>query len=485
MSKKNLSRRDFLKFAGIGALSSFSTVFGRTALENNEELDEISQTARLPKAKPDSPNILVIVVDALRADHLSGYGYHRNTSPFIDSLAKTGTLFQNAISASSWTQPSHASLLTGRYVYDHQAELKPLDNRFPTIGEMLQLEGYRTGAFSGNTEFFTRRQGFGRGFLHFEDDYQSVQDDVLNSSLFGFLFDYYGLRKALKYGGTPGRKYAENTNQSILKWIDRDKTSPFFVFVNYFDVHDPYLPPEPYRSKYTSVQNPGGLINGFLEHYSPDLTPEQVQSEMASYDGAISYVDDQIKYLLNEFKQRGLLENTLVVFTSDHGESFGEHGFFQHSASLYIQEVHVPLIFWWPGHIPANRSIDVPVTNSAISATILSLIKAQTNPFPGPALDPLIFGQIIEGDWPDPVSELAQFTGASPKNPSTHGAMSSVFNQKLHYIVHEKFGEELYAWVADHPESNNVIGDSSLQSFVGRFRNYLKKLIGKLILSIP
>jgi len=156
-------------------------------------LGEKIKTASLPEPQADAPNIIVIVVDTLRADHLSAYRYERDTSPFMDSLAEEGVRFENAISPSSWTQPSHASMLTGRYTYEHQAETQPLDTTYPTIGEAMQSQGYRTGAFSANTLFFTRRQGFGRGFLYFEDNYQSVPDAFLNSSLYGFIFDFYGL----------------------------------------------------------------------------------------------------------------------------------------------------------------------------------------------------------------------------------------------------------------------------------------------------
>jgi arylsulfatase A-like enzyme len=447
-------------------------------------LNEKIKTANLPEPQTDAPNVIVIVVDTLRADHLSSYGYQRDTSPFIDSLAKQGTQFQNAISAASWTQPSHASMLTGRYTYEHQAELKPLDNRFATIGETLQLNGYRTGAFSGNTEFFTRRQGFGRGFLHFEDNNQSLQDDFLNSSLYGFIFDFYGLRKLLHYEGSFTRKYAEDVNRSALAWVDKDTSKPFFVFMNYFDVHDPYMPPEPYRSKYAVAEHPGGLINGYVERYHPTLTPEQLQSEIDAYDGGISYVDDQIKNLFSELDKRGALENTIVIITSDHGESLGEHGLLQHSTSLYLQEIHVPLIIWQPGTIPA-KLVDTPISTTSLPSTILSLVKSQKDPFPGPSLAQLIFTDQTPANWPDPISEVAQFDGAAEENPTTHGEMKSVFSAQMQYIVHEKFGNALYNWRIDPKEMNDMAGDPSMTSMLDAFKLYLQQLIGDPIFKQP
>jgi len=447
-------------------------------------LNEKVKTSKLQDAQSGVPNVIVIVVDTLRADHLSSYGYKRDTSPFIDSLVQEGVRFENAISPSSWTQPSHASMLTGRYTYEIHAETKPLDGTFPTIGEVMQTQGYRTGAFSGNTEFFTRRQGFGRGFLHFEDDYQSVQDAFLNSSIYGYLFDFYGLRKALNYEGVPTRKYASDINRSALKWIDQDKGTPFFVFMNYFDVHDPYLPPEPYRSKYANVPNPGGLINGFVERYHPDLTPEQLQSEVDAYDGAISYVDDQIKALFGELDQRGLLDNTIVIITADHGEELGEHGLLQHSASLYLQEIHVPLIMVGK-EIPAGQLVDTPVSLTSLPSTILSLVDSQKDPFPEPSLSQLIFSDTDPVDWPTPISEVAQFSGAAEENPTTHGQMKSAIGMEQQYIIHEHFGEELYNWREDPGETNNLISEPSSRTVADTFKNYLESLMGKLFKGNP
>lgn len=457
-----------------------ATVVLVIAIQGGGWLTERTKTSSLPAAASDAPNVIVIIVDTLRADHLSSYDYERDTSPFMDSLAAEGVRFENAISPSSWTQPVHASMLTGRYTYEHQAETSPLDDTYPTIGEVMQANGYRTGAFSANTLFFTRRQGHGRGFLHFEDNYQSAADAFFNSSVYGFLFDFYGLRRFLNYEGVPTRVLASDINTAVLDWVDRDDR-PFFVFMNYFDVHDPYTPPEPYRSKYASMPNPGGLINGFMERYSPSLTPEQIQTEIDAYDGSISYVDDQIKALFGELEARGLLENTIVIVTSDHGESFGEHdGILQHSASLYLDEIHVPLIVWGPGQVPAGKTVDTPVTITALPSTILSLVGAADDPFPGPSLDILFSGE-TPADWPDPISELAQMNGAAEINPSTHGAMKSVVGDEMQYIVHDTFGEELYNWRDDPQEQSNLAHEPSAVDALNRFRLYLKTLLGDLI----
>jgi arylsulfatase A-like enzyme len=453
------------------------TLLALVGIQGGPWLYEQMAISRLPQIVPSSPNILVIVVDTLRADHLSSYGYSRLTSPNVDRLAQRGVLFENAISASSWTQPSHASLLTGRYTYEHDAEVHPLDNHYPTIAEALSARGYRTAAFSANLLFFTRRQGFGRGFILFEDNYHTLAGMATNT-IYGHIVEFYLVRRILGFEGVIARKFAPDINDTALRWIDRHPGHPFFVFLNYFDAHDPYLPPQPYRSKFSKIENPGGLINTYLERFYPQMTPDQLQSEIDAYDGAIAYTDDYIGQLLAELQKRGLADNTLVVFTSDHGESFGEHGILQHGSSLYLEQIHVPLIFWWPGHVPEGERVAQPVTNSALPATLLDLIGEQEQTlFPGPSLTQLWNAPDAYPDWPNPLSELAQFPGMPANEPAAQGAMKSVVSPQWHYIVHEKFGEELYDWPIDPQESENLVKNQEFQSVVGSFRMQIETLL--------
>ena len=163
------------------------------------------------------------------------------------------------------------------------------------------------------------------------------------NTLYGYIFDYYFLRKILNYEEPIYRKLADDVTKSALDWIQQDTERPYFVVLNYFDVHDPYTPPDPYRNTFSTMDNPGGEINSYMERYTPDLTSEQLQGEIDAYDGSILYVDDQINELLIGLQNSGQLENTLVIITSDHGESFGEHGLLQHSNSLYIEQIRVSI----------------------------------------------------------------------------------------------------------------------------------------------
>jgi arylsulfatase A-like enzyme len=435
-------------------------VLALAAGEGRDWWHERSALAKLPPAAAGSPNVLVIVIDTLRSDHLSTYGYSRPTSPNIDQFARQGVTFDNAIAPSSWTLPSHASMLTGRYTYEHGADsVKPmsllghavqtLDNRYPMLSEALAQHGYRTAGFSGNRIFFSRHMGLGRGFSHFEDFATSDMFPrtvlgrkfatlVLNHDSFRMLLVKVGFRGLahLQMVGEEGiRKQGPAINRSVLSWIDRDHTRPFFAFLNYYDVHAPYGPTHSVAQKFSHG-------HGSVADY---------------YDDGVADMDDFIGDLLHELDRRGLTENTLVVFTSDHGELLEEHGMIGHRNALYRQLIQVPFIVRKPGSVPAGLRLETPITISALPATVMEILGwGDQTAFPGPSLVELWKHPGPRPDWPYPLSELAQFVHSNQEWPCYSGSMQSMVSDKWHYIYHQKFGAELYDWQADRPEFNNL-----------------------------
>src|ERR1700690_3215307 len=382
-------------------------------------LHERGVVANLPSATPGTPNVLVIVVDTLRADHVSSYGYAHPTTPNLDRLAQQGVRFDNAISPCSWSLPSHVSLLTGLYEFEHGVgSVQPEPwlgwgdkglGGFPTLGAALERRGYRTGAFSANRTYFSRDLGFGRGFVHFEDYFHSASDAFVRT-LYGREFariylkrsEHSLVKRTLRklgltslldqdaegsgsYGGAFGvRKRADIVNQEVLDWVDHDRQRPFFAFLNYFDVHDPYGVPQGYPSPLW-----------------------QQQTKLDAYDNGVKYVDDYIGRLMEDLGRRGLAQNTLVIITSDHGESLGQHHLRTHGKALYWELIHVPLVIWYPGHIPSGFTVSTPVTNAAIPATIMNLLGADSQSgFPPSSLSALWQNGGLP-NWPDPLSELA------------------------------------------------------------------------------
>ncbi|MBZ5720814.1 MAG: sulfatase [Acidobacteriia bacterium] len=445
-------------------------------IQGGEWLRERNAVAGLPAPAPGSPNVLVIVVDTLRADHVSSYGYNRPTTPNLDHLAQQGVLFENAISPSSWSLPSHVSLVTGRYVYEHGVgNVQPSPwggwgsaglGGFPTLGEALQQKGYRSGAFSANRTYFSHDLGFGRGFVHFEDYFHSPADMFVRT-LYGREFSRIYLIRSDKslvkrmlralgwtslleqdaegsgsYGGAFGiRKRADAINEEVLRWVDRDRQRPFFAFLNYFDVHDPYGAPRSYPKP-----------------------AWQQQTLVDQYDDGLKYDDDFIGRLLQALQQRGLAQNTLVIVTSDHGESLGQHNLETHGRALYWELVRVPLMIWYPGHVPAGLRVSHPVTNAAIPETVMDLLGTSGG-FPGPALSVLWRTPGAETNWPDPLSELVQNRYPGKKDQAadaleptaSSGAMRSLITPQWQLIVHEKSGIQLYDWKQDTGELNDLV----------------------------
>lgn len=453
--------------AGI-SLIAFATI------EGGAWLQERLATAGLPRANAASPNVLLIVVDTLRSDHLASYGYSRHTSPTIDALAAEGVLFENSFSTSSYTLPSHASILTGRYPRDHQVEWdtshRPRNPDVPTLPQVLQSQGYRTGAFSANTFYFTREHGFGKGFLHFEDFFHSLEDMAWRTAYGGIVTRL--VRPRLGFEDLPGRKNATDVSGAALDWINRDAERPFFVTMNFLDAHDPYLPPQPYRSQFSTTLNPGGLLNSKL-HTPPSLTAQELQGEIDAYDGGIAYIDAQVSRLLSKIQARDRGRPLLIIVTSDHGEEFGEHGGFIHGNHLYREVIQVPLIIWEPGRVPHGKRLSQPVSNAAIPATVMGLLGAGAGTFHVPSLVPLWEG--TQADFPMPLSELKHKPWEKdPNSPIRFGSMRSLVDPSWHYIEQDGRGHQLFAWPTDPREATDLAARPDLQDVAERLKKLIK-----------
>jgi len=405
----------------------------------------------LPRAPQASTNVLIVVMDTVRADHFSALGYSRSTTPNLDRLASQGVLFENAMSTSSWTLPAHASLLTGRYPFEHGAEVKTYDGRYPTLPEAFRARGYRTGAFSANTYYFAPPNGLGGGFLYFDGVFTNL-GDMLMRTLYGR--NLMMLYEAASHSDLPGRKRAELVNARFLNWLQRDSSRPFFAVLNYFDAHDPYLPPSPFRGRFADRPDVGGVLNGWGEREALKR-PSDVRDEQEAYDGGIAYEDDRIGRLLETLKERGLAENTLLAVVSDHGEFFGEHGFYLHKNALFLEGIHVPLLLVWPGHVPSGVRVANPVSIAYLPATLMSLLPGRDRmEFPGPSLEPLWRGSESTDEEPLILSELVANT-PSPEGGAP-GRRESLLNSRWHFLYARGEAPQLFEWKNDPREEHNL-----------------------------
>jgi arylsulfatase A-like enzyme len=339
----------------IGVLALGVTVY--------EQAHEAWLYRQVPPAPVGAPNVLLIVMDTVRYDRFTQTG-GASLTPNIDRLAGKGVRFENAWPTTSWTLPSHASMLTGRYPIQHDADwpnLK-LNDKYPTLGEFFTQRGYVTGAFSGNSAWVTPEY-LGRGFLRFNvyiaQDYlrRTSLGRIVNRGLQEFGYHYAGL----------GKK-APQSNSQFLKFLDDYPGRPFFVLINYMDVNQAFHHEE--------------LNHGFWEQNPP------VQKVINAYNEGLHVLDSQIGDLFDELDKRGILNNTLVIITSDHGESFGaqnteDHDPAGHGTSLYEEQLRVPLFVIFPGHVPAGGVVTDLVSLRQIPATIVQLLGLKDSPFSG------------------------------------------------------------------------------------------------------
>lgn len=469
-----LTRREFLLSTGgtIGALA-----LGVSGWKTLEEQIALSQ---MPLNWSDSPNVLLITLDTVRAASQSLYGYSRSTTPQLARFAKSGALFQKAYGTASWTLPSHGSIFTGYYPHEQIGDwLVPFDSPYPTLAEVLRQRGYDTAGFVANTIYCSKESGFGRGFAHFED-YKISPGQVMKSSSLGFyMTDNPGLRQQIGYYEYLGRKSAAELNAEFLRWLSSRGERPFFAFLNYWDAHEPYLPPAPFDRQFGPTSREMFSIDRGAR--VAELSRRDLEAEINAYDGTIAYLDSQLGRLLDELQARGLLENTCVIITSDHGEEFGEHGLFRHGHSLYIASLHVPLLILFPPRVPANVTVPHPVSLRDLPATIFDLIGGEKNPFPGSSMARFWDARRVQTGFGGELilAEISAEDGKPNWVPTSRGKIKSLVADRYQYILNGDEREELFDLVDDPFELNNFALSEPGKRLVSDFRASLEDLLAK------
>jgi arylsulfatase A-like enzyme len=468
-----------------------------------------------PLPPGDSPNVLLVVLDTLRADHLSLHGYSRHTSPTIDKLAQQGLHFERVQATSSWTLPSHGSFFTGRWPHELSAGwLTPLDAAHPTLAEYLGSRGYATAGFVANLFYCGSDTGLGRGFTAYRDYFfaelsafkmaalidRPVEglraiDEVLSNRINTTFFPDLLVRF-----DAGNRKPAARINREFLDWLSRRRQPerPFFVFLNYFDVHYPYKVPE------TGIHRFGvkpvtareiELIERWRTVDRLKLSAREIAFVRDSYDDCIADLDEQLGRLFDELGRLGILERTWLIVTSDHGESFGEQaGVFGHGTSLYQPQLHVPLVIVPPSGSPSRPVVPETASLRDLPATIVDVLGLGAGaPFPGRSLAAL-WGHPSSGaavDRPDfapapaPDPALSEVVPTDPLDSvSAHlrenrQVWASLTEGDLIYIRIRQGSlvrEELFDLRADARESRSLAEDPTRQPVLERMRTMLDKM---------
>ena len=342
-----------------------------------------------------------------------------------------------------------------------------------------------TAGFVANIGYCGYASGLNRGFIHYEDFPISPGQIVLSSTLGRRIAISNKLRNTIGYHEVLNHKTAADVNTSFLRWLSRRDRHPFFVFLNYMDAHEPYLPPAPFDVKFGPKGPRGNYWHSAFSAgrmHKWKMSVQEIQVERDAYDGAIAYLDQQLGRLLAELEKRGVLEKTLVIITSDHGEEFGEHSLFSHGASLYLPSLHVPLLISFPARVPAGQRVRESVSLRDLPATIVDLITLERGPrFPGNSLARYWNGIPDPGGLlTEPLLSEVSFARNNPEwYPVSRGNMKSLIGEPYHYIKNGDGREELYDLDQDPFEQHDLARAEEGRPTLERYRISLETILAR------
>ena len=418
---------------------------------------------------PKTPNILLIAVDSLRADHMSGYGYNRLTTPHLDRFASEATLFENTFSPHIPTTSAYSSMLTGMDVFStqvvalrHQGPLRP---EIATLPEILSAAGYATTCvgFGGNAA--------SRGF-----------DKYLE-------FPGWG---SWNTGRSPK---AQSLNEVALPELDRlaSQEQPFFLFLRHMDPHSPYLPPAPFERLFyhgdecdpenTSMQ-PVMDFKPFRDYFASWMPPDITDKDyiIAQYDGAVAYMDSCIQAIFQALKTRGILDETIIVFNSDHGETLYDHECWFDHHGLYEPTLHVPLVLRYPAKVAAGKRVRGFNLHQDLVPTLLELAGIETETsFDGQSLVPMMRGETPSHQSEFYITECTWMRKHGWRTPEWKLIVA------LEPDFHFKPPVELYNLVQDPGENDNVADHNPdvVALLTGRMEAWIAKREGETGLPDP
>lgn len=460
-----------------GALSVWVRFAARFAVPAVGVLAGCSRSESVHKPDP-RPNVLWIVWDTVRADQLSLYGHAKPTTPFLDDWAKDARVFDNCLSVSGTTAPSHASMFTGLMPTEHATDNthSRLPGELSTVAELLQGSGYQTYLFAANP-YISEEHNFTQGFdvsehpwtaKYRQDALGIVQRKVAPNDRSS------ELPRTLQRG-QPGRWWIKACGQlaqrGVQSWLQRrDQTRPYFVFLNYMEAHRPYIPSEDHRRR---MMTPQQVAKSYqidrswlamwaytfgLRHYSR----EELEITAATYDATLAELDDLLRNLLTSLRAKGLLDNTVVILTSDHGEHLGDKHMLDHQFSLYQPLLRVPLVIHYPPRFERGRDRR-PVMNHDLFPTVLELGEVDPpKDLPSHVISLLVAPEtrVRVAEYPTPLSRPINEVGvAYPRWDPTPWLRSlrAITDGRYKYIWASDGRHELYDLRADPQERQNLI----------------------------
>ena len=367
-------------------------------------------------------NVILLTMDALRADHLSSYGYERDTSPNLQRLADRGTLYRNAYSASSHTREAVPAILTGRY--PDEAIHSNYHRASDTAATHLKREGFTTAGFHSNP-FVSRAYGFDDGFDTFDDDLHLGKHKIIALA-----------QRALDKLRNRHYARANEINKRSLAWIDSlDGEEPFFLWNHYMDPHGPYEPFDEYRDLFHDESVSDKYAQKLYKRAinSPESISESERELLIDlYDAEIRYTDEQVQQFMDALEDRELLDETLIVITADHGDAFGERGYYEHPRYVHEELTRVPMIVLQPNG--DGKTVETPVNTIDIVPTLLDSVGASAE-LPGQSLF----------DWSEePTAARTTFMQARGEKENSHLRRFAARNEaSIGYATYDTESEEI------------------------------------------
>lgn len=457
------------------------------------------------------PNIIWLLIDTARADRLSCYGYEKKTTPFIDRIAQEGVLYESAYATSSWTLPSHASMFTGLFPRSHGVNdgWRWLASEFTTFAEILDGQGYKTACFSNNV-FVSPKTNVTQGFQIFT---LLRQDSLRNSLLFpsallrglnqatGHAFPFLTRwHRVLQGMSVQGMNTMDNgcamSNQMAQNYIRQALTDsrPFFVFINYMEAHDPYGSSPDWdkfltgnqKKKFQALHRRRILLKDLYPYYIKEASFTDQDKEIinALYEGDLTYVDRKIGELVDFLRNENMLDNTILIISSDHGEHLGEHNIVNHMYSVYHPLTHIPLIIRYPKIFAPNSRKTEKVQNIDIFPTLLDILNINQEKRPtlngtslvGPRSRPFA---ISESNYTNIFSNYHDLFEAFPHvDQRTFGGLYlSILYGDYEYILLNSSRQYLFNLAKDPYEKENLIDaeEKTVQQLKEMFRQWRRE----------
>jgi arylsulfatase A-like enzyme len=439
------------------------------------------------KVLKNRPNVLIYMVDTLRADHTSLYGYARDTTPFLKKLGAEGLVFKDCTVQATWTKPSTASLMTSLYAFTHgiRDEYDTIPQGASTLAEQLHRAGYVTASILSNPAA-GRIAGLQRGF--------------------DYLWEWRAVKRYFKESEDRGTDSAA-VNRIAFPWLEEHRDEPFFLYAHATDPHAPYRPPEGFEKRFANpvetpafdrdwmklrkmaIEHGGYGISRALCTYGGVKPDWFIRSAVDRYDAKVLHNDWSLEQLVNKLKQLGLLYNTLIIVVSDHGDEFWEHGWTGHGQSLYQELSHGVLVMWNPKMIPTPRRVTEPVQLIDVMPTVLDLLGLTIpDVVEGQSLVPFVKGQPFQRRGSVMASRFAHpYSRHNELAPENRIDSVALVNASWKLIYRDKGQSvglarvELYDRRKDGTDAKNVAGEhpqevERMMSEIGKWTKVQKQV---------